>query len=214
MKDVLKPPDPCFGSRRDHADDGTWRHRPHVGRRRQKGDPGAQRPFQKQLCQENGIAGCGNLQSEFNAPVTTSDGEPVLRLVIEYVSGTCFKDSGGINSSMSLQTVGKRNDGVTYIRSNRDISQRLGRGSGDPALCRPRIAAGLQRSGPQRAQSVQDETLGSSRGRIAGRAAVARKWCRVPLAPSPRTCDERDWRPGVSCPDRGTVVCGGSSGRR
>ena len=70
-----------------------------------KGDPGALRPFQKELCLENGIAGCGDLDSEFNAPVTTSDGEPVLRLVIEYVSGECTVGSGGINFEMSLHTV-------------------------------------------------------------------------------------------------------------
>ena len=70
-----------------------------------KGDPGAQRPFQKELCLENGIAGCGDLDDEFNAPVTTSDGEPVLRLVIEYVSGECSVGSGGINFQMSLYTV-------------------------------------------------------------------------------------------------------------
>jgi hypothetical protein len=68
-------------------------------------DPGAQRPFQKELCLENGIAGCGNLDDEFNAPVTTTDGEPVLRLVIEYVSGECTVGSGGINFEMSLHTV-------------------------------------------------------------------------------------------------------------
>ena len=70
-----------------------------------KSDPGALRPFQKELCLENGITGCGDRDDEFTAPVTTSDGEPVLRLVIEYVSGDCSVGSGGINFQMSLHTV-------------------------------------------------------------------------------------------------------------
>jgi len=70
-----------------------------------KSDPAALRPFQQALCLDNGISGCGDLDSEFNAPVTTSDGEPVLRLVIEYVSGRCIMSSGGINTQMGLRTV-------------------------------------------------------------------------------------------------------------
>jgi len=70
-----------------------------------KGDPAALRPFQQALCRDNGISGCGDLGFEFDAPVTTSDGEPVLRLVIEYVSGRCLMSSGGINTQMVLQTV-------------------------------------------------------------------------------------------------------------
>jgi hypothetical protein len=78
-----------------------------------KGDPGALRPFQKQLCTAN-VFSCPDPVHSFDAPVVTSDGEPVLRLVIEYVSGGCDMGIGGVNSGVVLQTVA---NGTTVTHS-------------------------------------------------------------------------------------------------
>ena len=47
-------------------------------------------------------------------PTTTSDGEPVLRLVIEYVSGQCSMAAGGGAARMVLRTTAN-NATVTHL---------------------------------------------------------------------------------------------------
>ena len=80
-----------------------------------KGDPAALRPFQKALCIENGISGCGaDLGHQFTVPIASSDGRAVVRLVVEYVSGGCALGLGGVQTGMRLQTVA---DGATVSHS-------------------------------------------------------------------------------------------------
>ena len=68
-------------------------------------DAAALRPFQAEFCNENGIGGCGSILSSLTVPTATGSGEPVRRLVIEYVSGRCtLSGSGGIVASLGLDT--------------------------------------------------------------------------------------------------------------
>ena len=62
-------------------------------------DAAAVRPFQAELCLENGSATCSSLPGSLAVPFATSSGEPVRRLVIEYVSGECLLvgSSGGVS---------------------------------------------------------------------------------------------------------------------
>ena len=69
-------------------------------------DAAALRPFQAEFCNENGTGGCGSILSSLTVPTATGSGEPVRRLVIEYVSGRCVLSGsgGGIVASLALDT--------------------------------------------------------------------------------------------------------------
>jgi hypothetical protein len=67
------------------------------------GDAGALRPFQAQFCIEAGVQGCED-PNALVVPIVTQAGESVVRLVIEYASGTCETNAGGIVRSVALDT--------------------------------------------------------------------------------------------------------------
>ena len=68
-------------------------------------DAAARRPFQRQFCDENGIAGCEPLADWLTVPTATSSGERVQRLVIEYVSGRCsLSGPPGVVVALGLDT--------------------------------------------------------------------------------------------------------------
>ena len=70
-------------------------------------DPAALRPFQVRLCDENGIQGCetSGQADQFTVPVTSKDGKAVLRLVIDYVSGSCAMGLNGVATRLLIDTV-------------------------------------------------------------------------------------------------------------
>ena len=67
-------------------------------------DAAALRPFQVELCTQQGAGACP-MPDTLAVPVATSNGEPVRRLVIEYVSGECILIGTGGVSIFGLVTV-------------------------------------------------------------------------------------------------------------
>jgi hypothetical protein len=67
-------------------------------------DTAALRAFQAQLCVEQGGPACAE-PNTLTVPAVTSTGEPVRRLVIEYVSGECLLIGSGSVSIFGITTV-------------------------------------------------------------------------------------------------------------